>query len=130
MKAHVIQDGMVINTIVVDSLDFLPNLISAENGGIGWSYVDGNLIAPDPVPQPVTLGVLTTDIWSIPADGTTFATVTYTSDTTVYFAVESTITVVDPVDQVATIEITADAPGPIRVDVQDKRLVIVALEVG
>jgi hypothetical protein len=46
MKAHVIEDGVVINTIEVDSLDFMPNLVEATDGGIGWSYVDGVFTAP------------------------------------------------------------------------------------
>ena len=33
MRAHIIENGVVVNTIVVESLDVLPNLISAENGG-------------------------------------------------------------------------------------------------
>ena len=46
MKAHVIEDGVVVNTIVVDSLDFAENLVEATVGGIGWSYADGNFTAP------------------------------------------------------------------------------------
>ena len=46
MKAHVIEDGVVVNTIVVDSLDFAENLVEATIGGIGWSYADGNFTAP------------------------------------------------------------------------------------
>lgn len=75
------------------------------------------------------LDVLTTDKWDIPADGETFATATYTDDTTVYFSVNENIHAVEPVEQVATLEITADAPGPIRVEVKDKQLIITALEV-
>ena len=46
MKAHVIENNIVTNTIVVDSLDFLPNLVEATEGGIGWSYSDGVFTAP------------------------------------------------------------------------------------
>ena len=46
MKAHVIEDGVVVNTIVVDSLDFLPNLVEATAGNIGWSYTDGSFSPP------------------------------------------------------------------------------------
>jgi len=46
MKAHVIENSVVINTIEVDSLDFLPNLVEATDGGIGWSYVDGVFSPP------------------------------------------------------------------------------------
>lgn len=46
MKAHVIENGVVVNTIEVDSLDFLPNLVEATEGGIGWSYANGIFTAP------------------------------------------------------------------------------------
>ena len=46
MKAHVIENGLVTNTIEVDSLDFMPNLVEATEGGIGWSYADGIFAAP------------------------------------------------------------------------------------
>lgn len=47
MKAHVIENAKVINTIEVESLDILPNLIDAEVGAIGWSYMSGILTAPE-----------------------------------------------------------------------------------
>jgi hypothetical protein len=50
MKAHVIENGKVTNTIEVDSLDFMPNLVEATEGGIGWDYVDGRLIPPPQTP--------------------------------------------------------------------------------
>lgn len=46
MKAHVIENGLVVNTIEVDSLDYMPNLVEATEGGIGWSYSDGVFTAP------------------------------------------------------------------------------------
>ena len=46
MKAHVIGNGVVANTIEVDSLDFLPDLVEATEGGIGWTYSDGVFTAP------------------------------------------------------------------------------------
>lgn len=46
MKAHVIENNVVVNTIEVDSLDFLPNLVEATDGGIGWSYADGVFTTP------------------------------------------------------------------------------------
>ena len=46
MKAHVIENGVVVNTIEVESLDFLPNLVEATEGGIGWSYSNGVFTAP------------------------------------------------------------------------------------
>ena len=50
MKAHVIEDGVVVNTIEVDSLDFMPNLIEATEGGIGWSYSRGSFTPPEEEP--------------------------------------------------------------------------------
>lgn len=47
MRAHVIEDGVVVNTIEVDSLDFMPNLIEATEGGIDWSYSGGLFTAPE-----------------------------------------------------------------------------------
>ena len=59
MKAHQIQNGVVINTIEVESLDFLPNLIEATEGGIGWTWDGETLTAPSappaPIPQSVTM---------------------------------------------------------------------------
>ena len=50
MKAHIIENNKVINTIEVESLDFLPNLIDGSIGAIGWKYENGELIEP---PKPV-----------------------------------------------------------------------------
>lgn len=46
MNAHLLNDaGVIINTIVVDSLDVFPNLVDAEIGGvIGDSVINGVLI--------------------------------------------------------------------------------------
>ena len=46
MKAHVIENGVIINTIEVDSLDFVPNLVEATQGSIGWSYINGVFSEP------------------------------------------------------------------------------------
>lgn len=53
MRAHVITDGKVTNTIIVDSLDFMPGLIEATSGGIGWDYVDGQFVDNRPVPPEI-----------------------------------------------------------------------------
>ena len=50
MKAHIIQNGIVTNTIIVESLNFMPNLINGEIGAIGWLW-DGNTLTQPPVPQ-------------------------------------------------------------------------------
>jgi hypothetical protein len=59
MRAHVITDGKVTNTIIVDSLDFMPGLVEATSGSIGWDYIDGQFVdnrpvpvEPEPVPAP------------------------------------------------------------------------------
>jgi len=53
MRAHVIENGIVVNTIIVGSLSVLPNLVSAENGGdIGWRYDGASYVEPDPLPAP------------------------------------------------------------------------------
>ena len=45
MKAHIIENGRVVNTIVVESLDVVPGLVDASNGGlIGDFYQNGQFI--------------------------------------------------------------------------------------
>ena len=53
MRAHVIENGVVVNTIVVESLDFMPNLVDATIGGIGWAF-DGVNFTPPPEPETET----------------------------------------------------------------------------
>jgi hypothetical protein len=50
MRAHIIENGKVTNTIEVDSLNFMPNLISGETGSIGWLW-DGLTLTAPPAPQ-------------------------------------------------------------------------------
>ena len=50
MKAHVIENGKVVNTIEVESLDFMPNLVEATSGGIGWDYINGQFVDNRPAP--------------------------------------------------------------------------------
>ena len=57
MKAHIIENNKVVNTIEVESLDFMPNLIDGSIGGIGWDYINGQLvepIVPVQIPQTIT----------------------------------------------------------------------------
>lgn len=50
MRAHIIEAGEIVNTIEVESLDFMPGLVAAVGGeGIGWSY-DGQTFTPPPAP--------------------------------------------------------------------------------
>tara|TARA_R110000796_G_scaffold367_1_gene1238 strand:+ start:907 stop:1239 length:333 start_codon:yes stop_codon:yes gene_type:complete len=46
MKAHVIENNLVINSIEVNSLADLPNLVDGSVGDIGWSYADGVFTPP------------------------------------------------------------------------------------
>ena len=46
MRAHVIENGVVVNTIEVESLDVLPDLVEATEGGIGWTYDGENFTKP------------------------------------------------------------------------------------
>jgi hypothetical protein len=57
MKAHIIENNKVVNTIEVASLDFLPNLIDGSVGGIGWSYVNGQLIEHEATPEPIPTSI-------------------------------------------------------------------------
>lgn len=56
MKAHVIENGVVVNSIIVDSLDFMPNLVEDDGkAGIGWIYENGEFTNPNAEPTiPVT----------------------------------------------------------------------------
>jgi len=79
---------------------------------------------------PVALNVLSHDKWSIMADSTSIITLTYTANEAVCFVVNDDIYVVEPIDQIATLEITADAVGPIRVEVRGQTLILAATEVS
>lgn len=52
MRAHIIDAGIISNTIEVDSIDFMPGLVAAVAGeGIGWCY-DGQTFTPPTPPAP------------------------------------------------------------------------------
>lgn len=57
LRAHVLNDdGVIINTIVVDSLDTMPGLVDARSGGsIGEVFSGGANAAPPPAPAPPTI---------------------------------------------------------------------------
>ena len=80
--------------------------------------------------NPLEMGVLTHDKWAIEADDTEIVTLTYTADEAVCFVVNDNIYIVEPVNSIATLEITADAVGPIRVEVRGQELVLAATEVS
>ena len=60
MRAHIIENGVITNTVVVNNLTDIPNLVAAVgNEGIGWSY-DGESFNPPPlsplqIPQEITM---------------------------------------------------------------------------
>ena len=62
MKAHELDaNGVIINTIVVNSLDVLQNLVSAAaGGGIGDSIINGVLIPRTIEPAVAAQPVVTT----------------------------------------------------------------------
>jgi hypothetical protein len=51
MRAHIVQRGVVVDTIMVSNLDHPVGegrqLIDASTGNIGWLYVDGQLVEPE-----------------------------------------------------------------------------------
>jgi len=51
MKAHVVEDGVVTNTVIVDSLSDSPNLVEATGGGIGWTYDGSSFTHPNALTQ-------------------------------------------------------------------------------
>lgn len=55
MRAHQLDaDGVILNTILVDSIDVIPGLVNAEiGGGIGDRIVDGAVIPRPTVPPSV-----------------------------------------------------------------------------
>ena len=131
MNYAIVENGIVVN-IVVATADFAASQgwIEIQNEArIGWIYEDGQFSQPPCLPGTIELDILSTDVWTIPANSETVATVTYTDTDTVYFSVNETVHAVEPVEQIATLEITANAPGPIRVEVKAKQLIITAIEV-
>ena len=58
MRAHIIDAGIIINTIEVDSLDIVPGLVAAVAAeGIGWGYDGETFTPPAPTPPPVPQSV-------------------------------------------------------------------------
>ena len=47
MRAHLVENGKIVNTIEVESLSILPNLVAARgNEGIGWVETSGTFVPP------------------------------------------------------------------------------------
>ena len=133
MKAAIIENSKVTNVAIVSDVSFAQSQgwIVSETAKIGDSYdaETGEFTTPEPAPEPVILDVLKVDKWTLQADAVDEVTATYTTESTAYFVVDGELFEVEPVGSVATLEISANAPGPIQVQARDKQLVITALEV-
>lgn len=57
MRAHIIEKDKVVNTIMVDSLDFMPNLINAAMGGALGDLWDGKTFRK-PLPTAEALAII------------------------------------------------------------------------
>ena len=60
MKYHIIENGIVTNTIMCDDPSLFPNLtlVEATEGGPGWSYANGVFTEPEPVvPVPTEIHI-------------------------------------------------------------------------
>lgn len=84
-------------------------------------------------PDHAPIGTLQTDKWSITADSTDEALVAYaTNEESVQFVVDDDVYNVDAEQRFngkfAILEISADAPGPIRVEVRGQGITIAATE--
>lgn len=54
MRAHIIKDGKIDNTIEVESLDFMPGLIDAALGGkVGDTWDEVSFTSPEPEPPTI-----------------------------------------------------------------------------
>ncbi len=61
MRAHIIESGVVVNTVEVDALDVIPGLVAAIGSeGIGWHYAAGHFSPPPP--PVIDRAALTADI--------------------------------------------------------------------
>lgn len=96
--------------------------------GVSYSVVDRHddgtvTVATDWTPT------LQVNRYAIPADGQTRTVATYPTNTPVYFVVDGEPTLIEPDGWEATLELAADAPGAITVQVCDATFVVVAEEV-
>lgn len=128
MVYAIIKKGIVVDRVVSESA-LKQNWVNGTGLNIGDTWNGIEFIPPEVEPVIPAFDVISTDKWSIPADGVAFATASFTSDVDVFFVVNGDIYTVSPIDFVATIEITADNPGPVVVAVKNKQIVIAAMEV-
>lgn len=61
MRAHIIKNNIVVNTIEVETLDFIPGLVNADKGGTVGDVWDGQTFTPPAPPEPPALPALKQD---------------------------------------------------------------------
>ena len=57
MKAAVLENNVVINVIIVESLDVIPGLIDGTNAGIGDTWDGTQFIKPPAPPAPIPASI-------------------------------------------------------------------------
>lgn len=87
----------------------------------------GEWTLPAPRPKRQRPGTLTVDKWVVEADGHDTVSLTYAARDTVCVIIGNELKLVEPVNGLATIGITADVPGPIPVYVRDKSIMLAAV---
>jgi len=131
--AELNNDNIVINVWITSDSEAAESRgwISAPVGTRRGDIWDGEKFnTPYPKSDLNKLGVLSINKWTIPADGETTSVAIYTSNEPVKFIIDDDkIIEVTPDQNYCTLEIAADAPGPISVKVKDKQFTIVAEEV-
>jgi hypothetical protein len=89
----------------------------------------GNILEQTELPNEAkpSQGELVVSAWTIPADGEHYAVCTFGTDEPVWFTVNGEPLEVPSEQGRATLEIAADAPGAIRVEIHDKQATIMAV---
>ena len=59
MKAHIVENGVIVNTVVVQGLS--DGMIDGSVGGIGWNVVDGVPVPPQVQDDGVMQRIIATD---------------------------------------------------------------------
>lgn len=118
----IVCDGRTLNTVLWDGVTLFDPGEDCELVLVGE--------APPMFSPVVPSGVLQVERWTIPADGVQYAVVSYGTSEAVYFVVNGVPTLVEPEYQVAKLGVDSITPGPIRIEIRDQSVVIVAEEVS
>lgn len=135
----VVRDGVVVNTIVLDSTDDVTSFGGQEvhrlgahldgQWGIGWRFTDEHGPVGELQPE------MTSDVATIPADGATAATVTVSWPShpldsppeEVTFTVNGAKSAPEPVvNRAASIEVVSNEPGEVTVEAAGASITITA----